>query len=115
MPPEPPRSGLPPLSGPSRTFVFGGDLEYPASNGTRLSKYVFYDNGAFVLIYDPLRPGYRGAYLETNGEVLFSWEGWSRAGPWGASATLRGDSLTVRYNEVMQMTDFEDALYIRQR
>jgi hypothetical protein len=39
--------------------------------------------------------------------------GWSSAGPWGAAGTLGGNSLTVRYNLIMQMTDFEDAIYVR--
>ena len=43
---------------------------------------------------------------------MFEWEGWNVAGPWGATGTLKGDSLTVQYNEIMQHTDFEDALYV---
>ena len=35
------------------------------------------------------------------------------AGPWGATGTLRGDTLTVGYNTVMSMSDFEDAVYLR--
>ena len=27
--------------------------------------------------------------------MTFEWEGWSVAGPWGASGTLKGDALTV--------------------
>jgi hypothetical protein len=42
------------------------------------------------------------------------WQGWSIAGPWGSTASLDGDLLTIRDNFVMQMTDFEDAIY-RQR
>ena len=42
--------------------------------------------------------------------IKFEWEGWSVAGPWGATGTLKGDSLTVHYNEIMRHTDFEDAL-----
>jgi hypothetical protein len=55
---------------------------------------------------------YRGRYSLTDGVIAFDWEGWSTAGPWGATGTLTGDSLTVQYNFIMQMTDFEDALYV---
>jgi hypothetical protein len=34
------------------------------------------------------------------------------AGPWAATGTLIGDSLTVQYNEIMQYTDVEAALYV---
>ena len=38
---------FPPLSGPSRTFIFDGELSYPVSDFTRESRFVLYDNGAF--------------------------------------------------------------------
>ena len=56
--------------------------------------------------------GYRGRYRDANGTIKFEWEGWSVAGPWGATGTLKGESLTVQYNEIMHHTDFEDALYV---
>ena len=56
---------------------------------------------------------YKGWYAQTNNSVSFTWEGWSTAGPWGANGTLRGDTLTVGYNPVMSLTDFEDAVYLR--
>jgi hypothetical protein len=46
-----------------------------------------------------------------DGVITFDWEGWSAAGPWGATGSIRGDSLTVEYNLIMQLTDFEDAVY----
>lgn len=69
------------------------------------------DNGGFVLQYAGLGFEYRGGYAETKGAIAFEWEGWSAAGPWGATGTLKGDSLTVQYNLIMQLTDFEDAVY----
>ena len=50
---------------------------------------------------------------EANGVITFAWEGWSVAGSWGATGTIRGDRLTVQYNLIMQLTDFEDAVYAR--
>ena len=55
---------------------------------------------------------YRGGYKDANGVIAFEWEGWSVAGAWGATGTLKGDSLTVQYNQIMQYTDFEDAVYV---
>jgi len=111
-----PASVFPPLSGPSRTFAFEREVSYPVSHYTKGSRLVLYDNGAFVLQYLTLGPGgYRGGYTEVNGVITFEWEGWSAAGPWGATGTLQGDSLRVQYNFIMQMTDFEDAVYVLAR
>jgi len=108
-----PATIFPPLSGPSRTFIFDRELSYPVTAYTRNSHFVLYDNGAFVLQYPSLgEGGYRGGYKDANGVIVFEWEGWSGAGPWGATGILTGDSLTVQYNEIMHHTDFEDALYV---
>ena len=109
----PPATHFPPLSGPSRIFVFDRELSYPLSDYTKKSRFVLYDNGAFVLQYPSLgEVGYRGGYKDANGVIAFEWEGWSIAGAWGATGTLKGDSLTVQYNQIMQYTDFEDAVYV---
>ena len=104
---------MPPLSGPARTFEFDRQLSYSVRSYTQESRFVLYDNGAFVLQYGTAG-GYPGRYSESNGVITFEWEGWSAAGPWGASGRLTDDTLSVRYNLVMQMTDFEDAIYVRQ-
>ena len=109
-PTAPPTKTFPPLSGPSRTFVFDHEVAYAVRDYTKRSRIVLYDNGAFVLRYEGIGD-YRGGYTVANGVITFEWEGWSAAGPWGATGTIRGDSLTVEYNLIMQMTDFEDAVY----
>ena len=113
----PPRPTFPALSGPSRTFVFDHAPGEPVSSDdyTMHSRFVLYDNGAFVLQFPTLNvvgDGYRGGYTEVNGAITFEWEGWSVAGPWGATGTLNGNSLTVQYNGIMQLTDFVDAVYV---
>ena len=51
------------LSGPSRTFVFDRELSYRVSDYTKMSRFVLYDNGAFVLRFPSLgEGGYRGGY-----------------------------------------------------
>ena len=112
----PPVTSFPPLSGPSRTFIFDRGLSLSVSDYTMKSRLVLYDNGAFVLQYPSLgEGGYRGGYRDANGAITFEWEGWSAAGPWGAAGTVKGDSLTVQYNLIMQLTDFEDAVYVLMR
>lgn len=109
--PPPPAADFPPLLGPSRTFTFEPQLSPPVGDYTQKSRFVLYDNGAFVLQYPSAE--YRGRYTEANSVVTFHWEGWSVAGPWGATGELHGDALSVRYNLIMQLTDFEDAVYVR--
>ena len=109
---EPARQ-FPPLSGPSRRFVFDHELSYPVYDSTRRSEFVLYDNGAFVL--RGAVGQYRGGYSETDGALTFDWQGWSVAGPWSATGTVAGDSLTIRYNVIMEMTDFQSAVYVLAR
>lgn len=109
--PAPSPSNFPPLSGQSRTFAFNHELTYRVTDYTKQSRFVLYDNGAFVLQYVSLGGEYRGGYTEANGIITFQWEGWSSAGAWGATGTLKDGSLTVQYNLIMQLSDFEDAVY----
>jgi hypothetical protein len=76
---------------------------------TRGSRYLLYENGTFILHYPSGQ--YRGIYERTGDLVTFRWEGWNIQGEWGASGTVAGNRMTVRYNEVMLWTDFEDAIY----
>ena len=118
LPTPPPNISFPPLSGPSRTFLFDRELSYPVRDFTWNSRFVLYDNGAFVLQYPSSSLGdgrFRGAYQDTNGVLmfLFEFEGRIVGSAWDdATATLKGDSLTVRYRESMQHADFEDAVYV---
>ena len=107
-PPASPASSFPAPSGPSRSFDH--DSSYSVSGYTRQSRFVLYDNGAFVLQYTG-RGEYRGAYKEAGGGLIFEFEGVSSAGPWGATGTLAGPLLTIRYNQVMELSDFENAVY----
>ena len=125
--PRAPLITFPPLSGPSRTFVFDGELTDLLRSAprfglvrdfTRNSRFVLYDNGAALLQYLPSRFGdglYRGAYQDTNDVIkfLFEFQGRSIDSPWDdATGTLKGDSLTIQYHEGMQHSDFEDAVYV---
>ena len=48
-PAPPPAKTFPSLSGPSRTFLFRGELSYRVRDYTKQSRFVLYDNGAFVV------------------------------------------------------------------
>jgi hypothetical protein len=47
--------------------------------------------------------------------LVFHYNASRVAGEFAARGTLRGDTLLLRYNRVMHMTDFEDGVYVRSR
>ena len=114
--PPPPRE-FPPLTGPSLTFIFERELSYPVSQYTKQSHFVIFDNGAFLLQYLNLGgDGYHGGYTEANGVITFDFGGFSGGATNGdATGTLKGNSLTVDYNGLMEISDFEDAVYVLTR
>lgn len=115
VPTQHPGSDFPAVIRPARVYLFANALSYQVSDLTRTSRYVLYDDGSFALQY--LRSlgslEYPGTYIETNSVITLNWEGWSVMGPWGATGSLSGDALSVRYNLVMQLTDFEDGVYVQ--
>ncbi len=111
-----PPPSLPPLSGPSRTFIFER-AEYPVAEYTKRSRFILYDNAAFLFQY--MNPGgslsgqYRGSYAEENGVIGFTWAGSRYPISSDATGRLEGDSLKVEYDLNMQLSDFENAVYTR--
>jgi hypothetical protein len=73
---------------------------------------VLYEDGRFALEYPHVT--YRGTYIQDGATITFGWEAGSTAGPWGAEGSLSNGQLTVRYNLVMLLSDFEDAVYALQ-
>jgi hypothetical protein len=100
---------LPPVSGPADVYVFSGNLSYPVVGYTTTSRYVLYENGAFALQYASLG-AYVGTYRQESGLISFVFAGDAR---WTATGTLNGESLEVRYNLIMEHSDFENAVYRR--
>ena len=108
--------GFPEVSEPARIFVAVHSPLYPIHASPLASRYVLYDDGTFALQYSSANYPffeYRGAYREANALITFEWEGWSVAGPWGATGKISDDALAVQYNLIMQLSDFEDGIYIR--
>jgi hypothetical protein len=112
---SPPATHFPALSGPSRTFTFDRDLTYRVSDYTNQSRFVLYDDGAFALQYLSLGNEYHGGYTELNGVITFQFEGWNSAGASGATGTLNDGSLTVQYNVMMQLSNFDNAVYVQKQ
>jgi hypothetical protein len=118
--------GLGSVSGTDQVFYFLNSSTYPIRcNNTYCtvrSRYILRKDGSFSLQYsydegNEFRRGiqYDGRYTQTNNIVSFSWEGWSVAGPWGATGTLRGDTPKVEYNPIMALSDFDDGVYLPKR
>ena len=81
------------------------------------SRFVFYEDGTFALQYSisngrPIE--YPGTYSADGTNITLHFGGAS-AMTWGATGTLTDDSFTVKYNDIMQHSDFVDALYTRDR
>jgi hypothetical protein len=81
------------------------------------SRYVLYDDGTFALQYlgsqGPFE--YHGTYTEANAVIMLTWEANQYvAMPWRpATGTLTDDFLTVQYDLIMLLDDFENAVYVR--
>lgn len=109
-----PATGFPALAKPGDVYLAVG---HPyAGIGDLSSRYVLYEDSTFTLQFaSAVRPfEYQGRYTRADSTITFDWDGWSLAGPWGATGTWNGDSLAVKYNVVMMLTDFMDATYVRQ-
>jgi hypothetical protein len=80
------------------------------------SRYVLYDDGTFELQMSDIQKLFvlSGRYTRVDSLITFQdFSAWSAAGPYTASAILRGEELVVSYGLVMQMTDYSDATYVR--
>jgi hypothetical protein len=108
-PPPPPPVGGPPSSAIAGVYVFVGSLAYPVHGYTTMSRYVVNDDGSFALQYQSIG-GYAGTYTYENGRITFRF---AADGQWDAIGTFNGDSLEVRYNLLMELSDFENAAYRR--
>ena len=109
-PPSPPPITALPASGAVAVYDRQTVSVIPGS-----SRYVIYGEGVFSLEY--IRPDwgffeYRGHYSRADSSIVFSFDGWSIAGSWLATGIVsRDSSIVVKYNVIMQMSDFEDGVY----
>jgi hypothetical protein len=113
-PPPPP----PPTTLPVSEAATPGTYERvsPLYPGSPASRFVISGDGTFSLEYGSASGGgfpYPGTYTREGDWYVLDFEGWSTAGPWLASASFGGSCLEVRFNVVMQLTDFEDGRFCR--
>jgi hypothetical protein len=104
---------LPPLSGATTTYSFSEPLEnfgsYRAHGFTEGSSFVLYETGGFYLQYEAFAHRYRGRYEQEDGRINFYFS--ERSSTADAIGTLKGQLLAIRFSEIMQHSDFENALY----
>ena len=118
QPTNPPRgvtacSGSPSQLEATRTFAYSAPGQYGVSWYTAGSVFCLAADSRFTLAYPHV--AYHGRFHEADGEIRFTFDGWSSAGPWEATGRLSDDSLTVHYNITMALSDFEDAVYVLAR
>ncbi len=91
--------------------MFSGPLEYAIRSFTAGSQFLLYDNGVFGLRYDAFAHVYLGTSLPDTTTITFRFGGASTWGQGIAMGTLKGNLLEVRYSDIMEHSDFENAVY----
>jgi len=97
--------------GPERLY----DFFIPSHGSSLPTRYVFFRDSTFQLQFASARVGiftYPGRYSRADATITFQWDGSGAGAPWGATGTLRGDTLTVQYNMNMIMSDFINGPYV---
>ena len=109
-PPPPPPA--PTITGPAVLYQRVSPLSHGPSDAYLLSSGT---DSTFVMIF----PGggthwaWSGRYGREGDSVLvFRYHAYGTAGEPAARGTLRGDTLLLRYGGHMQLTDFEDGVYV---
>ena len=106
-------------NGPGKSYAQATDIygyTRDFHGGTISSRYVLYDDRTLALEFLSGRFGYftyLGGYRQAGDSLLFAFNGSSLSGAWAAAASLRRDSLDVRYNLSMWANDFVDGVYVR--
>lgn len=107
---QPPPTAGEPLTGLAGIYLFNAPISptYRVRDYTRASKYVLQDSGTFSLQYASQDGEWVGTYRLENGRISFFFDGFD-----GATGTLNGDLLEIRYGDRMEHSDFESAVYRR--
>ena len=118
-PPSPPRTPaapfLPPDLGPPT--LAGPEVRYQRVSPGYPDTYVLSlgADRAFVIVSadGSVSGAWSGRYARADSVLVFHYNASRVAGEYAAHGTLRGDTLLLRYNFAMNMTDFEDGVYVR--
>jgi len=109
--PPPPPDSFPPVPASALTYNRAPADCHPRCE---LSRYVLQEDGTFALQYvKDFFFEYTGRYSRENASIAFAFD--ANSGAWQATGTIHGDSLVVAYNTNMQLSDFEDGVYVRTR
>jgi hypothetical protein len=87
----------------------------PLSYGSAVSYLLSRDaDSAFTIIFPDGSKSWAwsGRYERADSVLTFHYNARSGAGEFGARGIIHGDTLFLRYNVLMQLTDFEDGVYI---
>ena len=104
---------FPALTRPGQVYNEVGNVYAWASREALVSRYVLYDDGKFALQFARIGvpiSEYTGAYSVTSDGYAFAFD----EPDWIATATVEGDKLFVEYNADASLSDFMDAVYVRQ-
>jgi hypothetical protein len=71
---------------------------------------VLYESGGFYLWYESSNNPFHGIYERNDGQISFYFERSTRP---DAVGNLKDDLLEVRFSELAQHSDFENAVYKR--
>jgi len=107
---------FPDLSRAGQIYVETQPLyDFRRFNGTwAVSRYVLYADSVFSLQFSSSQSGffeYLGHYSREGSSLTFAFDADSQ---WTASASMRGDSLSVQYSQWAVLSDFSDGVYVRQ-
>jgi hypothetical protein len=97
-----------PSAFPVAIYRYSSPLDYASSFQTIGSRYLLYPDGVFGLQYDAFAHVSMGTYRQDGTTITFRFDDFGIA-----TGTLNGDLLEVRYSEIMQHSDFENAVYRR--
>lgn len=84
--------------------------------GWLASRFVLFGDERFTLQFSSPAWGffeYGGRYARVDSAIAFAFDGASIAGPWQATGTLGGDRLRVKFNDLMEHSDFVSGVYVR--
>ncbi len=113
--PATPTPQPPTITGPAVLYQrISPQLSYGSADAYLLS---LGPDSAFTIIF-PIgteSAGWSGRYARAGSLLAFLFKAWSAAGPLEAGGTVRGDTLFLRYNTLMQLTGFEDGVYLESR
>ena len=105
------RDAVPAAERRHNPYLFENVGSFRVSVLTEGSSFVLSETGAFYLQYEAFPQRAWGRYEREDGRIAFYFSERSKAAD--AIGTIKANLLEVRYSEIMQHSDFENAVYER--